>query len=190
MREQTFGKIRRSLAILLVFCFLVSLTAMAVNAATLSVGSKGQYTTIQVAINSAKSGDTIKVSSGTYAEIVDISGKRITIQGIKYPTVDGFSVHDGGSATISGFKIIGYHGILSLSGKNTIKNNKFESEAIGIYIDNSKGHVIPTVTSNTFKKCSIAAGFSTCPVPSKLGTFNKNTYTNCAYKFYCDPDLD
>jgi parallel beta-helix repeat protein len=190
MGEQTLSKIRRTLAILLVVCFLVSLTAVAVNAATLSVGSKGQYKTIQAAVNDAKSGDTIKISSGKYKEIVDISGKKITIQGIKYPTVDGFSVQDGGSATISGFKIIGYNGILSFSGKNIIKNNKFESKAIGIYIDNSKGHVIPTVTSNTFKECSIAVGFSTCPVPSKLKTFNKNTYTNCAYKFYCDPDLD
>lgn len=39
------------------------------------------YDTIQAAINAAANGNTVRVSAGSYTESLDVSGKRITIQG-------------------------------------------------------------------------------------------------------------
>lgn len=46
----------------------------------LEVGSEKQYTTIGGAINAASSGDTIKISSGTYNETITLAKSNITIQ--------------------------------------------------------------------------------------------------------------
>ena len=51
------------------------------NAATLTVGSTGSYSTIQSAVNAASSGDTITIEAGTYSEDVDTDGKNLTLIG-------------------------------------------------------------------------------------------------------------
>ena len=50
-------------------------------AATLTVSSGGTYSTIQSAVDAASSGDTVQVSSGTYSDCVDLSGKDLTLTG-------------------------------------------------------------------------------------------------------------
>ncbi|MEC7986771.1 MAG: MopE-related protein [Myxococcota bacterium] len=48
---------------------------------TLTVGSSGQYSTIQDAVSASSSGDTIDVQAGTYSECIIISGKSLTFSG-------------------------------------------------------------------------------------------------------------
>ena len=50
------------------------------GAATITVGSGGDYTTISDAIAAASSGDDIVVSSGTYVESISFQGKDLTIR--------------------------------------------------------------------------------------------------------------
>lgn len=72
---------------LILFLIIVSSTA---SAATLNVGPKEKYKTIQDAVNHANEGDTIIVKSGTYRETVNITKGSLTILGKSYPKVDGF----------------------------------------------------------------------------------------------------
>jgi nitrous oxidase accessory protein NosD len=83
------------------------------SAATLDVGPKAKYNTIQKAVDAAKNGDTIRVAPGTYKEKVKIDNKTISLIGTKYPTVYGFGfesesedhVEKTQSLNINGFKI-------------------------------------------------------------------------------------
>jgi hypothetical protein len=60
---------------------LALLIAGAACAATLQVSPTGDFRTIQSAVNSAKSGDTILVHAGTYREAVRVTGDGLTIAG-------------------------------------------------------------------------------------------------------------
>ena len=90
---------------------------------TLMVGTTSPYTTIQAAIDAAKSGDYIRVQSGTYPGALNFRGKSLTLdadwQTGKPPVIDGQGAAAaititavtptmGGysSMRISGFKII------------------------------------------------------------------------------------
>ena len=65
------------ISISLILCLIViSSTA---SAATLKVGPKEKYKTIQKAVNAAHEGDTIIVSSGTYRENVNITKSSLYI---------------------------------------------------------------------------------------------------------------
>lgn len=109
------------LAIMLAFLLICSVA----SAATLKVGPKEKYKTIQSAVNAANYGDTIKVASGTYKENVKID-KYLTILGTKYPKVYGFYYNEVSGTTINGFSIIKY-GIRGhyAGGNHIIRNNYF-----------------------------------------------------------------
>jgi pectin methylesterase-like acyl-CoA thioesterase len=65
----------------LVIISLISLPAW--GAPRVGINNSGAvYETIQDAVNAAASGDTIKVSAGTYNENVTINNKALTISGI------------------------------------------------------------------------------------------------------------
>jgi pectin methylesterase-like acyl-CoA thioesterase len=46
-----------------------------------TVGTGGDFQTIQAAINAATNGDTIEIAAGTYREQVTVNGKDITLHG-------------------------------------------------------------------------------------------------------------
>jgi parallel beta-helix repeat protein len=150
-------QIKRTLAILLAVCFLVSLTVTAVNAKSLSVGPKGQYKTIQAAVNAASDRDTINVASGTYKENVKVPDRNLNIVGQtgKYPIVYGFvpsasGMDIDGFTTVNGFTITKNGVNLNRGGDIVIKNNKFNY--CGISVSGSSYNVI---TNNYFYGSSI-----------------------------------
>ena len=71
------------------------------QAATLSVGSGGTYSSIQDAIVAAASGDTIEVGPGTYEENLDIIGKDLDIIGTGGPSVTLLSPATSGQGVVS-----------------------------------------------------------------------------------------
>ena len=76
-------------------------------AATLSVCTSGcTYTSIQTAVTAAAAGDTISVGPGTYAEVVSISSKNLTLlgSGSSQSTVTAFNIANA-NVTIDGFTI-------------------------------------------------------------------------------------
>jgi nitrous oxidase accessory protein NosD len=142
---------------LIIFLIIVSSTA---SAATLKVGPKEKYKTIQNAVNHAHEGDTIIVNSGTYREDVNITKRSLTFLGKGYPKVDGFydytdpySEFGQSNININGFSII-KNGI-DLGGKavsgQVIRNNYFYSCNAYLCGDMASG----TIKNNDFTKGGI-----------------------------------
>jgi nitrous oxidase accessory protein NosD len=179
------------------------------SAATLDVGPKAKYNTIQKAVDAAKDGDTIRVAPGTYKENVKIDNKTISLNGIKYPTVYGFGfesedhVEFTHSLNINGFKISRYgvtfaDSLSSPAPITTVRNNYFLNCNItlihrkaGISVINNQ-FIGPNagirayessydkVTGNRFINCEEAAMI-------RLGSIMKlsgNTFTKCGNCVY------
>jgi len=120
------------------------------------VKNSGKNTSIQDAINSATSGDTILVEEGVYNEF-DISiNKPLTLIGLNYPVIDaeekGYILSiTSDSVTISGLKLInvGKSYTKDYSAIHTyrindfvIENNIFENPFFAIHVEKSKNGVI------------------------------------------------
>jgi nitrous oxidase accessory protein NosD len=184
------------ISVVLILTLLVS----AVSAASLTVGPKAKYHTIQGAVFDARNGDTINVLAGTYKEKVIIPDKSISFIGQtgKYPSVYGFIMSNTdtkiGSANVYGFTITrdGVSG--GYLGGNTIRNNKFINCGLvgggptfsnnvimnnlftngGVYLDDmSTGN---SITGNTFSKSKIGLGLYTGASCLKI---SGNTFTGC-----------
>ena len=124
--------------ICLVFLLVIGATATQVGATVLTVGinGRGNYTSIQEAVNNAQNGDTIVVSPGTYVENVnvnkelsiisstDLSNDRVNRTYVigTVPANNVFNIRSS-NVTISGFNILG-----SSSGVDTY-------EEVGIYLE-------------------------------------------------------
>ncbi len=92
---------RRSSLSLTFFSFFFLFTAFSARAATIHV--PGDYATIQGAINGSSGGDTVLVSSGTYVENIDFTGKAIRVMSENGPgstTIDGGSPGNPDSASV------------------------------------------------------------------------------------------
>ncbi|MCF6283337.1 MAG: hypothetical protein L3J28_14230 [Candidatus Polarisedimenticolaceae bacterium] len=68
------------LSSLLPAVFLLLLLFSGTSQAAICIGANCTYTTIQLAIDAATTGQTITVSDGTYNENINFSGKEITVQ--------------------------------------------------------------------------------------------------------------
>ena len=87
------------------------------HAATLVVdpaGGGGRYTTIQSAIDSAVSGDTVSIRAGTYSEAIDTDGKDLVLQGASAATVrvqgaadEALNIDQGESVTVRSLTLRG-----------------------------------------------------------------------------------
>jgi nitrous oxidase accessory protein NosD len=179
---------RKFNSIVVAFLLLVVLSSAA-SAATLKVGSGQTYTSVQDAVDHAKTGDTIKVYYGDYKEYVYVFSS-LKIQGVasgkKLPKIQGFVIW-GGSPVISNFDISGEgvdYGIYVGSGVPTISNNKFNVASTGLFVDgnafkNTKKSQSPKVKNNKFNGCDFGVYIDTPDNPGKLLGFSGNTYTSC-----------
>ena len=183
------------ISMILILALLVS----AASAASLTVGSKATYKTIQNAVNAAHGGDTINVLVGTYPETVVIKDKSLNFIGqpSKYPTVYGFNMgwttNALGAANINGFKITKYGVAGGYLGGNTIRNNYFVNCRVtgggtwgnnnfinnqftngGIYLD--EGSRDNVITGNTFNKAKIGVELIQGAYCTKI---SGNTFSNC-----------
>jgi hypothetical protein len=162
--------------ILIVLLILLLLTSLA-SAATLKVGSKLQYKTIQSAVNAAKDGDTIKVPSGNYKENVKIT-KYLKMYGTNYPNVYGIECVKKGGCTINGFSFT-KKGVIChyAGGNNLIRNNYFTNCGIdisGIICSNN------TITNNKITGGTI----SLCETWDNVVTGNTVTKSKVAFHMY------
>ncbi|PWB51921.1 MAG: hypothetical protein C3F06_09680 [Candidatus Methanoperedenaceae archaeon] len=107
------------------------------------------YSSIQSAIDSASSGDTIEVHSGTYYENVDVN-KKLKLKGIGSPVVDAgkngsaITLFENG-VILEGFTTIGSTGsrkagIKVTSSNNILINNTAHSNQNGIYLQFSSNN--------------------------------------------------
>ena len=111
-----------------------------VNAATLYVGSIGDFTTIQNAIDVAGAGDTINISPGTYNESLLIT-KPLKIIGINKPLISGNSdsyvikVDGTNSVSIENLEIIGVTSESALAIENS-SNVSVSRNTISLFYKN------------------------------------------------------
>ena len=75
---------------------LLSTYLFQAQAATLSVGPNQAYTSIQSAITAAQSGDVLEVEAGTYARILALGTKELTIIGMSGFTKYHYSISPQG----------------------------------------------------------------------------------------------
>jgi nitrous oxidase accessory protein NosD len=125
------------LGLLIVFIFLAA--ANACQAATVSV-EPGQR--IQAVIDSARSGDVIRVEKGLYNENLNIS-KQVTLVGIEMPLLDAKAPGSAITIQAEGVNVTGFglrnsrrSGIAVFSRNNTIKGNNISGCNDGIRAEN------------------------------------------------------
>ncbi len=200
---KTNEKFHQLILSLLALVLILIVVSSAASASTLKVGPKEKYKTIQKAVNAAKSGDTIKVSSGTYKEYVKVD-KKVFILGTKYPKVDGFYYYGGSSGTINGFSIQKYGIGAAYDGgyPTVIRNNYFyncgislighlmddaiimNNQIVGgtIYLNDNTGQ---TITGNMISKSKVGLYLGDMGADP---TVTKNTFKSCKYGVYIYTD--
>jgi len=140
---------------------------------------EGDYETIQEAIDAAEDGDTIRVWEGTYYENVVVK-KTLNLvgNGSEETTINASGNLDTMKITadwvnVSGFMVkgsgsdYGDAGIRVESNNNTISNNTFSDNNIGLYVYRSDNNSI----TNNRATLNYGSGYS-------IDHSNKNTITN------------
>ncbi len=138
------GDVMRKYCSLLFIAILISLFAMNLaDSSTIVVSKEGSaFSSIQEAVDSAKSGDIIEVQNGSYYENVRID-KELIIQGMPNSIIDGYGegvafALRAYNITINGFTIQN-HGtgilIASHGKRNTLSNNIIRNNRAGIILD-------------------------------------------------------
>lgn len=180
---------------ILIYILVLSILIGTASAATLQVGPKEKYHTIQSAVAAAHDGDTIKVAYGTYKENVRFL-KGLTFLGTNYPKVDGFDCQGPGK-TINGFSIQKDGISCSYSGGGTIRNNYFKNCGISIaggaasntimnnQIQNGAIYLYDTgdmlITGNTISNSKIGLVFDEV---KQIPHVTKNTFQNNKYAVF------
>jgi hypothetical protein len=136
-------RIRRSLLSALYLSFLL-LIFVAESLAQNTIHVPGDQPTIQSAINAAKNGDTVLVSSGTYTENINFGGKAITVTSASGPSV---TILDGGAnGSVVTFNT--GEGLASVLNGFTIQNGKTSSSGAGIEIHDASPTIIGNIITN------------------------------------------
>ncbi|NJD52622.1 MAG: hypothetical protein FIB07_07105 [Candidatus Methanoperedens sp.] len=189
----------------LFICLVLLITSYA-TAATLQVGQGKTYTTIQSAIDAAKTGDTILVDEGIYNENpliktngISITGKnreKTIIEGRK--TSSGIRIDEVNNIVITGFTIKNSGGggqedagvaIYKGSG-NTVSNLIITGNSVGISIyQGSSNNIISgnTIESNSGYGINLYASndnkiFNNNIKGNKIGVYAYSSKTNIIYQ--------
>lgn len=137
------------------------------GASTVNPGSS-----IQSAVDSASSGDTITVRAGTYNELVKIPKSNLTLVADGQVITKGFEL-TGSKIVLDGFYILNStsrRGGIDIRGSdNTVKNNKIEGATmVGILIDGQRqlvesNEILGTLQRKTFTgECQYGSGECQC----------------------------
>ncbi|MCZ7392411.1 MAG: NosD domain-containing protein [Candidatus Methanoperedens sp.] len=167
------------------------------NAATLNVGQGQTYTTIQSAIDAAKTGDVISVSEGTYSEniVVKMNGITITGQNKEKTIIDGkktgsvIRIDQANDVKVSGFTVQNSGGSgqsdggmsLYRANNNEIANMILVNNAVGISIYQGSNSNI--VSGNDIKSNGKYGVFVFASNDNKI--YNNNIQGN-GFGFYGD----
>jgi nitrous oxidase accessory protein len=150
--------------ILLCLCFSFFFTCL--HSQKIEVGKNRAIKTIKKAIQLANPGDTVLVYKGVYREGNIVIDKKIILQGIGFPILDGQKKYEvvsikADSVTIAGFKVInsGYASLndpcgIKIYNKTgvTIKENILENNFFGIYVQKGIGCIIKNNTIKAHQK--------------------------------------
>jgi parallel beta-helix repeat protein len=190
--------------IILFICFVL-LTASSATAATLDVGQGQPYTTIQSAIDAAKTGDTILVNEGTYNENpriktngISIMGKnreKTIIEGRK--TSSGMRIDEVNNVVISEFTIKNSGGggqedagvAIYKGNGNTVSNLIITGNSVGISIyQGSNNNIVSgnVIESNSGYGINLYASndnkiFNNNIKNNKIGIYAYTSKTNSIY---------
>ncbi|MCU0357059.1 MAG: nitrous oxide reductase family maturation protein NosD [Cyclobacteriaceae bacterium] len=148
--------------IIIIHSIVLLLSIALCSATTIIVDPAGKTKTITAGIRQASTGDTVRVTAGTYREGNIIISKSLVLQGEGKPVVDGefkteiFTI-DARHVTITGFVIrnSGMSSVKDLAGIGsigmdfiTIRRNEFINTFFGVHLANSNYSV---VEQNTFR---------------------------------------
>ena len=150
--------------ILLCLCFSFFFTCL--HSQKIEVGKNRAIKTIKKAIQLANPGDTVLVYKGVYREGNIVIDKKIILQGIGFPILDGQKKYEvvsikADSVTIAGFKVInsGYAslndpcGIKIYNKKGvTVQDNILENNFFGIYVQQGTNCIIKNNTIKAFQR--------------------------------------
>ena len=146
----------------------------------LTVGGSGRYATIQEAINSARSGDTIQVAQGTYLENITIkTSKTFTLQGgwdlkfISRSDNSSLTVIDGkGSGSVIQIQAgLGVAIELTIEGFTIRNGNAERGGGIHVGCSGTGSHVSLTLNNNAITgNTATASGGGICASAAQKGS--------------------
>jgi parallel beta-helix repeat protein len=162
--KSCFNRLLLACAVLLI---LFASAAAPASAASLTVGTSGQFKTIAEAVNAAHPGDTIVVAPGNYAENIVID-KPLTIQSqgsgstvtAADPSKDVLQLQ-GAGIHIQGLTLVGASG------------------ASGVHVYHATGCVVTGITAHGNARAVYLDGASNCEV-------SDSNLANNGYGVYCD----
>jgi len=181
------------LIILLMALLIFALGSGIGTAKEITVQPGGPIQSIQAAVNSASSGDTIIVKPGTYSENITISKPNLIIKSesgnpedtvitaknvnasvfyttANYTTISGFKVNSGGYSGVTGIR-------LSKCSNCAITNNNLSGNSLGIYLSDSKYNTISGNSVNSNSRYGIHL------VRSEVNTLSNNNANSNGHGF-------
>lgn len=133
---------------------IVSAVCVSAQGEVLTVGPGGGYASINSAVAAAKTGDHIRVESGTYRENI-VLDRSVTLEGVDLPIIDGGDAGSIITVIADGCKITGFDvrnsgndlraedaGILLKSNGNIVEDNVLSKVLFGIYLLQSGSNAV------------------------------------------------